>query len=84
MDAKVVKVGTSLGLLIPRFIAIEGGFSQGTPITIEYSNDRIVVSRKRKVREGWAAAFKKYAQEGEDEMMLPDYIDSEVDNFDEV
>ena len=84
MDSKVVKVGTSLGLLIPRFIAIEGGFSQGTPINIEYSNDRIVVSRKRKVREGWVAAFKKYTQEGEDEMMLPDYIDSEVDNFDEV
>lgn len=29
----------------------------------------------KKVREGWADAFARYAEEGEDEMMLPDYVD---------
>lgn len=30
------------------------------------------------LREGWADAFAKYAQEGEDEMLLPDIVDSEL------
>ena len=64
MEAKVVKVGTSLGLVIPRFIAMEGGFSHGTPINIEFNNNQMIVTRKRKVRAGWAEAFAKYAAEG--------------------
>ena len=31
----------------------------------------------KRVREGWAEAFDKYAEEGEDEMMLPDCVDFE-------
>lgn len=79
MEAKVVKVGTSLGLVIPKFIAVEGGFSQGTPINIEFSNEQIIVTRRKNVRAGWAAAFAKYAMEGEDELLIPDYVDNEVD-----
>ena len=82
MEAKVVRVGTSLGLVIPRFIAVEGGFSQGTPINVEYNDDKIVVTKRKSVRNGWAAAFAKYAMEGEDELMLPDYVDDEVDLMD--
>lgn len=33
--------------------------------------------KPKKVREGWAEAFAKYAEEGEDEMMLPDCVDWE-------
>jgi antitoxin component of MazEF toxin-antitoxin module len=81
MEAKVVKVGTSLGLVIPRFIAVEGGFTHGTPINIEYKDGQMVVSRKKKIREGWSEAFAKYASEGEDEMMIPDFMDSEVEEL---
>lgn len=81
MEAKVVKVGTSLGLVIPRFIAVEGGFSHGTPINIEYNNSQMVVTRRKKVRAGWSEAFAKYAAEGEDELMLPDFIDSEAEEL---
>ena len=33
--------------------------------------------KPKKVREGWAEAFAKYVEEGEDEMMLPDSVASE-------
>lgn len=33
--------------------------------------------KPKKAREGWAEAFAKYAEEGEDELMLPDCVDSE-------
>ena len=31
----------------------------------------------KKAREGWSEAFAKYAEEGEDEQMLPDCVDWE-------
>ena len=36
MDGKVIKVGTSLGFIIPRFIAFEGGFSCGIAWTLQW------------------------------------------------
>ena len=35
--------------------------------------------KKIKIREGWDAAFAQYALDGEDEHLLPDFLDSEVD-----
>lgn len=78
MLAKISQVGTSVGVIIPRYIATEGGFSKGSPVNIEYSNDQIIISKPKAKREGWAAAFAKYAKEGEDAMLLPDYLDSEA------
>lgn len=81
MRAKIVKVGTSVGLIIPRFIAVEGGFNSGTSINIEYNQEQIVITKINGVRKGWAEAFAKYAMEGEDEMLIPDYIDSEAEEL---
>ena len=78
MLAKVSQVGTSVGVIIPRYIATEGGFTKGSPVNIEISNDKIIISKPRTVRQGWADAFARYAKEGEDEMLLPDSLDSEA------
>lgn len=81
MEAKVIKVGTSVGLIIPRFIAVEGGFNNGASINIEYSQNRIVITKVNELRKGWAEAFAKYTKEGEDEMLLPDYLDKEAEEL---
>lgn len=81
MKTKIVKVGTSVGLIIPRFIAIEGGFNTGTSINIEYSQEHITITKINDARKGWAEAFAKYAMEGEDEMLIPDYIDCEAEKL---
>lgn len=78
MLAKISQVGTSVGVIIPRYIATEGGFSKGSSVNIEFKNDQIIISKAKTKREGWAAAFAKYAKEGEDAMLLPDYLDSEA------
>lgn len=78
MLSKISKVGTSVGVIIPRYIATEGGFSKGQPVNIEFKNDRIVISKAKSKREGWASAFAKYAKEGEDATLLPDFLDSEA------
>lgn len=78
MEAKITKVGTSVGVIIPRYIAAEGGFFKGSPVNIEYSDNKIIISKLTKPRSGWAEAFANYANEGEDEMLLPDFIDNEA------
>lgn len=78
MEAKISQIGTSVGLIIPRFIANEGGFTKGSSVNIEFSNNQIIITKLKVKRAGWAEAFAKYAKEGEDEMLLPDYLDSEA------
>lgn len=80
MIAKISQIGTSVGLIIPRYIANEGGFTKGSSVNIEFQNNQIIISKPKEKRSGWAEAFAKYAQEGEDAMLLPDYIDTEAIN----
>lgn len=78
MLAKVSQVGTSVGVIIPRYIATEGGFTKGSPVNIEFTNNQIIISKPKAKRQGWAAAFAQYAKDGEEAMLLPDYLDSEA------
>lgn len=78
MLTRISQVGTSVGVIIPRYIANEGGFKKGSPVNIEYTGDQIIISKPRNKRAGWAEAFAKYAKEGEDAMLLPDYLDNEA------
>ena len=42
------------------------------------NEEQEIVRKEKGLREGWADAFAKYAQEDEDEILLPDFIDSEL------
>ncbi len=78
MLSKVSQVGTSVGVIIPKYIANEGGFTKGSPVKIEYVDNKIIISKPIEKRAGWASAFARYAAEGEDAPLLPDVIDSEA------
>ncbi len=81
MLARISQVGTSVGIIIPKYIATEGCFTKGASVNIEYTDNQIIISKPKAKREGWAAAFAKYANEGEDEMLLPDCLDSEAEEL---
>jgi len=78
METKIIRVGSSLGVIIPKSVAIEGNFTVGMPLNVNLKNGRITINKKASVRDGWAKAFAAYAKEGEDEMLLPDYLDAEA------
>lgn len=79
MESKIIKVGTSLGLIIPGLMAKEYDLKYGTKIEIELNKDELVIKKKKDfVRDGWEEAFAQYAKEGEEKQMLPDFIDSEA------
>ena len=81
MDTRVIKVGTSLGLIIPKIIAGDIGLQAGTPIEVKLKDDRMIVTKKAGLRAGWAEAFAAYSNEGENEMLLPDCLDAEADTL---
>ena len=81
METRVIKVGTSLGLIIPKVVAKDIGLQAGTPIEVNLKEDKMIVTKKANVRAGWAEAFAQYANEGEEEMLLPDYLDVEIDDI---
>lgn len=45
------------------------------------NEEQLVGIKSGNIRNGWAAVFAKYVEEGEDEMLLPDWVDSELDSF---
>ncbi|MDE7160005.1 MAG: hypothetical protein K2O24_04085 [Muribaculaceae bacterium] len=81
MLARISQVGTSVGVIIPRHIAHEGGFIKGSPVNIEYTDNQIIITKPKTKREGWAVAFAKYAEEGEDTNPLPDFLDAEAESL---
>lgn len=81
MESKIIKVGTSLGLIIPGLLAKDYDLKYGTRIEFEIKKDELVIKKKRSAREGWEEAFAQYATEGEDKLMIPDFIDQETDRL---
>ena len=54
----------------------------GSKIKMDFwQNGDTTLRKKSQARAGWANAFALYALEGEDELMLPDFLDAETDTF---
>ena len=80
MEATVVKIGSSLGIKVPEVVAKNFNLKVGAKIELYFMQDsELMLRRKPKVREGWNAAFAQYVLEGEDKLMLPDFLDAEID-----
>lgn len=79
MESKNIKVGISLGLIIPRHMVNDFDLKNGIKIEIEFNKGEVVIKRNNLVREGWDNAFAQYAKEGEDKLLLPDLLDSEAE-----
>ena len=77
MLSKITSVGSSVGVIIPKYIASEGGFNKGAPVNIVYKDQQIIITKPKQSRQGWATAFAEYARQGEQPMLLPDAVDSE-------
>jgi len=79
VEVTVIRIGSSLGLKFPDVVKQDFSLAIGTKVELKISsNCEVLLREKSKLREGWDAAFAQYAFEGEDERILPDFIDSET------
>ena len=79
MKSRIVSVGNSKGVRIPKLLLEQTGLVGD--VEIEADGDSLVIRPAKKVRAGWEEAAKKMAANGEDELIIPD--DVSLTAFDE-
>ena len=74
MKTRLVRVGNSRGVRIPKPLIEEAGLDDEVEITVR--NDSLVIRAVREARAGWSAAFAEMAERGDDALVHGDRIDS--------
>ncbi len=81
MEAKIIKIGNSRGVIIPSHFLKLLGLEDSAEMKLD--NEKLILTpvKKKKPREGWEASFKEMHKNGDDELLIPDVFQDE--NFDE-
>jgi len=74
VEAKLVQIGNSRGIRIPKVILEQAGIGSETEVDVEMAvvEDSIVIRRPKKARRGWEAACGAMAEKGEDALLSGD------------
>lgn len=67
MRARVVKIGNSKGIRIPKPLLEQSGI--GYEVELEANDGQIVIRAVRHPRTGWDEAFAEMARRGDDELL---------------
>ena len=67
MKSKIIKIGNSQGIRIPKPLIEQLGMDQDVEILVE--ENRLVICRADHIRAGWNSAFKAMAQNGDDHIL---------------
>lgn len=70
MRARVIKIGNSQGLRIPKPILEQTGITN--EVEIKVLKDQIVIQPIKSTRQGWEEAFKSMGERGDDEPLIDD------------
>jgi len=70
MRARVIKIGNSQGLRIPKPILEQTGIMDDVEIEVE--KNQIIIRPVKNVRDGWDDAFKIMGEKGDDESIIND------------
>jgi len=65
--SKVVKIGNSRGIRIPRPLLEQAGLTGEVEMSVE--GDRLIIHSARRPRQGWDAQFKVMADQGDDRLI---------------
>lgn len=68
MRARVIKIGNSQGLRIPKAILEQTGIMDDVEIEVE--KNRIIIRPVKNARAGWDKAFKKMGEKGDDKPLI--------------
>lgn len=80
MKTKIVKIGNSRGIRIPKSFIDESGLK--SEVELEVNDGKIIIKPITKPRDGWEPAFKKMAKVGDDTLLDSEVI-TEQSNWDE-
>lgn len=64
---RIVKVGNSQGIRIPRFLLDQLALGEEVELAVE--GDRLIIRPLRQVRQGWDEQFRQMAERGDDQLL---------------
>ncbi|AWW33697.1 AbrB/MazE/SpoVT family DNA-binding domain-containing protein [Mannheimia varigena] len=67
MQVSLRKVGNSQAVIIPKAILLQLGLTN--QLEMEVQEDKIILSAPKNIRNGWAAAARQIAEQGDDELL---------------
>src|SRR5580704_1190759 len=67
MRTRIIRIGNSQGVRIPKLYLQQTGFQE--EVELEVRDNRIVISSVGHPRKGWAEAFQRMAEQGDDQML---------------
>ena len=67
MKTKVVKIGNSRGIRIPKSFIDQSGLTE--EVALEIENGQIIIKPLSKTRESWEAAFRKMKKNNDDVLL---------------
>lgn len=70
MKARIVRIGNSKGIRIPKPLIEQTGLSD--EVTIEAEGNQLVIRAVRRPRAGWGEAFRAMAATGDDHLLDAD------------
>ncbi|MFZ1948394.1 MAG: AbrB/MazE/SpoVT family DNA-binding domain-containing protein [bacterium] len=72
MKARIVKIGNSQGIRIPKPLILQAGLKGEVDLQVE--DNRLVISRRGRPRGKWALAYSLMAQRGDDKLLDGDVL----------
>jgi len=67
MKARIVKIGNSRGIRIPKPLIEETGL--GEEVEIQVEGNRLIITPAARARADWTSSFQKMAQRGDDALV---------------
>ena len=67
MRARIIKIGNSQGIRIPKVLLEQTKLSE--EVELEVQDEQIVIRSATHPRQGWEEAFRAMAQQGDDELL---------------
>jgi antitoxin MazE len=72
MKAKIIKIGNSQGIRIPKFFLEQTGLVD--EVELEAQDDQLIIRPATYPRQGWEEAFQAMAERGDDRLFDDDLI----------
>lgn len=67
MKATLIQIGNSRGIRLPKPVIEQCGFED--EVELEVRDRRLVIRTASRPREGWAGAFARMSEQGDDELL---------------
>jgi antitoxin MazE len=74
MKARIVQIGNSRGIRIPKSLIVQAGIKDEVDLHVD--ENRLIISSPERPRATWADAFRRMAMRGDDVLLDGDLVSS--------